>query len=65
MTDWHVVIYQKKPLEVIPVEVFREEADAVRFAETYVEVRPHTRVSKRRWRLDDTDLLTYVEIVKY
>jgi hypothetical protein len=63
--DYHVVIYQPKPLEMIPIEVFLEEADAIRFAETYVEVRPHTRVSRRRWRLLDTDLTTYVEIVRY
>jgi hypothetical protein len=55
MTDWRVGITQNKPFEYFNLEIFAEECDAIRYAETYMQGRAGRRTSKRRWLMIQND----------
>lgn len=56
MSDWVVGLQTTRPFEWVLLEVFTEEDDALRYAETYMEARAGHRQSKRTWKIiDDSD----------
>ncbi len=55
VVDWYVSLEQRVPYESHVLEIFSEEADALRYASAYMAGRPGHQTSRRRWTLIQAD----------
>ena len=62
--SWVVSIETKKPYDLVILDVFAKEADALCYAEAYAEGRVAYKQSKRVWRLPSDDDVNVFLIVR-